>query len=454
MGTHSTLRRMPTEIICEIFSHLSAPLKVNHAHEFPWYLGQICSQWRTLFLSMQSAFWQEIEIDWLRPVHDSHIQRSYSERIEEIFTFFLNCTRAEPFSFTLFRCGYSKHENSSARWILHALLEHSRQWDQVHIVLELPEVRLLCAAKGRLTHLKRLELIVFDPDNYQHDDVSLPQTVCNLFHDAPLLTHVIIPQISNWKLNWSSLTVLDLRSASIDNVGPMFNVLRETINLVKLAVNPTFMWYGMQMDNEVSTNGLIHLPRLKCLSLKGVELLIALEVPTLQRLKITFYDDDDPEIEDAGIMVAFLSRSRLRLDTFITELAKGATIKEVLPYMPDLENLIFRKTGELADVFDWLAERSEPRISCLTVLSAFNDESVLEHEDLKALHDMVVRRNPPGDVRNLPSPPKLFLQAPEEVGEALERLKSLCVDRAIRLQFVNVSGDSRFDVNEYIDKFQ
>jgi hypothetical protein len=99
MGTFS--RRMPPEIIREIFSHVfSSPLKIGHASQFPWYLGQICSQWRTLFFSMQSVFWRKIEINHLPYC-------CVSERVDAIITFSLNRTRVEPFSFTVSLCSRS-----------------------------------------------------------------------------------------------------------------------------------------------------------------------------------------------------------------------------------------------------------------------------------------------------------------------------------------------------------
>ena len=61
MASMATL--VPAEIIHEIFSCLSSPLLPLEPHEFPWYLGQICSEWRAIFLSMQAHFWNEIEIE-------------------------------------------------------------------------------------------------------------------------------------------------------------------------------------------------------------------------------------------------------------------------------------------------------------------------------------------------------------------------------------------------------
>lgn len=90
---------------------------------------------------MQPVFWREIEMDChrLRPVYNNDNYnglglRSCSSRIDEILTLFLNRTRAELLSFTLFQSSrHSLQKNYDVRRIIQALLEHSRQWDRVSI---------------------------------------------------------------------------------------------------------------------------------------------------------------------------------------------------------------------------------------------------------------------------------------------------------------------------------
>lgn len=221
--------------------------------------------------------------------------------------------------------------------------------------MQLPDVELLCGARGHLPLLNKLELIILDhPDSILGHEF-LPRTVCDLFNDAPLLTHVALREISDWHFNWQSLSILDLDDIpEVDEDTVVFDALRETINSIKLTVGGTFSrdW----ADVEVSKHEFIHLRHLKYLSLYGTEPLIALEAPALQRLKIEFFGHGDTNLGDAGRIVAFLCRSRPRLDTFVTDRAEGASIKEVLPYMSDIENLIMRRTQGPGDVFKWLGE--------------------------------------------------------------------------------------------------
>lgn len=461
MGTYS-IRRMPPEIIREIFSHLfSLPLRASCPRDFPWYLGQICSQWRTLFFSMQSVFWREIEIDH-SPFNDkigSLGQRKSCERTDEIIIFFLNRTRGESFSFTLLEgTPYIWQQDYHVRWIVQVLLEHSRQWDQATIQLKWPEMRLLRAAKGHLPLLKKLNLSVPDddledrPPAFLAGHASLISPDLTIFRDAPLLTEVSLRKIPDWQFNWSSLTMLDLDDIPKDDHTKIFNILRETVNLVVLWISDAFSL--VTVNHEVSTKGLIQFPCLKCLYLHGMELLTALEVPALERLQVAF-DSYDNGTQDASGMIAFLSRSRPRLETFVVTGAQGATIKEVLPYMSNIENLILREMRDLRSVFKWLAERPDPRMGCLTVLDGPKYQyssiprALVQREDLEALHDMIARRNPPGDVGN-PSSQMLFLQTPDEGQGISERLKLLCRDK---VQFVNAKEEGS-NLSGYVNKFR
>ncbi|KAJ7811593.1 hypothetical protein B0H14DRAFT_2182004, partial [Mycena olivaceomarginata] len=53
-GVISPIRRLPPEIIVEIFLYLT-PRGYDEPHlasEIPWHLGHICSYWRTVALSI------------------------------------------------------------------------------------------------------------------------------------------------------------------------------------------------------------------------------------------------------------------------------------------------------------------------------------------------------------------------------------------------------------------
>lgn len=180
--------------------------------------------------------------------------------MKEIVAFFLDRTRGVPFSFAFCKKRGYPEKDYYIRPILKDLLVHSEQWDEVSIELLSTDLKLLCAAKGHLPLLKKLEIMV----PYQHTDSSVPSTVANVFEDAPLLTHVVLRVISAWrfKFNWSPLTILDFQQLNNGNFENMCSLLREAINLVELTLCNT-----CTHRPHIEGSELIHLPRLECLSI-------------------------------------------------------------------------------------------------------------------------------------------------------------------------------------------
>ena len=117
-SSHKSMPDLPIEILRQIFAYSSSSLRVRRAHEFPWYLGQVCSRWRALFFSMRSTFWKRIEINW---DNDFPRRTRFAESVKAILAFFLNRTQGAPFSFSLFRKG--DHPNMThVQWIIKDLL--------------------------------------------------------------------------------------------------------------------------------------------------------------------------------------------------------------------------------------------------------------------------------------------------------------------------------------------
>ena len=99
--------------------------------------------------------------------------------------------------------------------------------------------------------------------------------------------------------------------------------------------------------------------------------------------------------------------------------------------MPEVDKLALLRMADGADfdVFWWLAKTpmQELRFSTLYVVGWMSE---IPNEGLRALYDMIARRNPPGtDVRN-PSPKEVSISVPD--GEGVPKnLKSLCRDKGI-----------------------
>ena len=195
------------------------------------------------------------------------------------------------------------------RWIIMDLLSHSRQWEEVFIRMNpiALDLSLLRNAKGHLPLLKKLEITSSD-----HFGPEVHPSFASIFKDAPLLTHVVLGDISAWEFNWSSLTILCIIGYQND-IYKSLAILRKTVNLVELTFNDMFLYH------DVGDMGLmIHFPHLECLSIgaRGIKILTILETPALRRLEIRVNSD---EVIRAHETVDFLCRSCLKL-TLIDEL--------------------------------------------------------------------------------------------------------------------------------------
>ena len=142
------------------------------------------------------------------------------------------------------------------------------------------------------------------PPYYEGNGMVHPSFAA-IFRDTPLLTHVVVEDISMWEFNWSSLTILSMGHQK--NITKSLAILQKSVNLVDLTIN-------MFLRVPRGMHGLmIRFPRLECLSIEGVKLLTALETPALRRLEILDYDRIGDSTVTADEMVDFLCRSRLKL---------------------------------------------------------------------------------------------------------------------------------------------
>ena len=332
----------------------------------------------------------------------------------EILSFFLDCTRGAPFSFTF--GDFTKNFHGVRSMLMH-LIEYSAQWEEVSVQLQTLVVFLQCT-RGRLPLLKKLEITEATFYQLMHRGESMQGI------DAPHLTHVILWENSPLlQFNWSSLTVIRFHYTMRPE--RILAALRETINLVELTA-----------EHYMNTGGdiLINLPHLECLSVSGVGLLTVLETPALRRLKVAF--DKGPD--DAGVTSSFLRRSKIKLSTLVVKDTRAATVKEILPSAPEVNDLGLICVQDVANVFEWLAETGEREFQ-INRLSVIWHEFVIIHPDpveegLPALYDMIARRNPLDDARS-PSPKEVIIQKALRGQSVAANLKSMCRNMGVRLGF-------------------
>ncbi|KAJ7146766.1 hypothetical protein C8R44DRAFT_18505 [Mycena epipterygia] len=150
----SPLRRMPPEVLCDIFSWTLPSVNDGLWHcKFntkcsPWVLTQICSRWRATAFSTPSL-WSLVVLDYTHdhnlpsdlsayslPMVDTQIQRAQKIRVH-----FYGCTNriARP-QVEMFQC----------------LAKHSSRWEELAIQLTPDLFPLLATLSDRLQSLRRL----------------------------------------------------------------------------------------------------------------------------------------------------------------------------------------------------------------------------------------------------------------------------------------------------------
>ena len=419
---------IPMDILREVFKQSwTSPLRAHKSYEFPWYLGHVCSKWRAVFFSMRSTFWNRIEIEWY---DDSGVglKQQDAANVTEIVPFFLDCTRGAPFSVAFCtRGGYTEEDTDyDILPTLVDLINCSEQWEEVSIKLLSTHLVFLCATKGCLSQLKKLEIDVKNEYEYEDAFRIIPSVVTKVFEDAPILKEVVIWGFSAWKFrfNWSSLTAVTLLQQR--HCKAILAILRETINVVELTIKAS------HLDPNDERSELIHLPHLERLYIDNVTLLAVLETPSLQQLRIdfaflSFYDD-------GGIIAsAFLRRCGNKLSTIVIYRGPLGVVKDILLSAPELDQLALFDVTMIGDPFKWMAGTGmQVRFNTLRV-SWDRDWS----PGLGPLHDLIACRNPPNDKESL-SPKELFIHMSKMDHDESEaaNLESLCRDRGIRFGFV------------------
>ncbi|KAF8339254.1 hypothetical protein F5887DRAFT_476182 [Amanita rubescens] len=128
----SVASRAPVEILSEIFLFLrDKPIALHdltnsvHFGEFPWAVGQVCSRWRSIFLSYP-ALWSSLSlydhICWKPPP-----SVAYVAEMNRRTAFYLKRSKQHPLTITV----QASNSIFSTIWI--TLLSHSNRWQKVDL---------------------------------------------------------------------------------------------------------------------------------------------------------------------------------------------------------------------------------------------------------------------------------------------------------------------------------
>lgn len=226
----SPVKELPNEIISRIFeqyAHGPCPDPTYAINRQPWYLGHICSRWRTVALATPNL-WNYFVIDI-----DEYAEGN--RRSLEIAQHLLARTKKAPVS-----CLVSRREASMAsiQCAFEILSDHTKRLhyleidgiDGISSLTELSEVPF--------SVLGAVKLACYPLGEASTNRVS-PQSPITLFNDTPLLRRIrlstspgwVDPDLMCFRLPWNQLTHLHIAKFELITFHAIHAVLTECPNL-------------------------------------------------------------------------------------------------------------------------------------------------------------------------------------------------------------------------------
>ncbi|KAJ7722239.1 hypothetical protein B0H14DRAFT_3170192 [Mycena olivaceomarginata] len=284
MASAPPIAMIPPELLCNIFTLGMPPVKIGEMtvipategciFQDPWILGgprvlgQVCSLWRAVALSLPSI-WTSITVFSTTTPHEfslltTQLVRTAQEPLDVHIRFTSRLRTWERYSdeFHLF---------------LVTLVSHSRRWRTLHLQFDIhqrPYVAFNALGPGTLPILQEL---VFSGPGLNHINEY------NFFKDAPALRRVVLGTrgmslVGNIALPWTQLTTY---KATYLDAASHFRYLAVAINLVDCDLD-----CGGSPHDDIRLHNAVILPRLCRLAVSHPVLLVALSAPALQSLYV------------------------------------------------------------------------------------------------------------------------------------------------------------------------
>ena len=322
---------MPQDVVREIFTYFGTYyLDTDIPNHFPWYLGHICSQWRTTLLSIGPRYLSvsSCEVD----VTDIRWSFKY-DRIANVVTHFLELNRGRQFDINLFYdcTGTSFHQDiwmDKVSHIFGLLAAESARWRRVNLYV-CPRAcgAALYQLKDQLPSMQSLRLTHISC-RYQDCFSDNRDTPRDIFSNTPSLTHVELSYSTwDWEFDWSNLTYLNLTFGVCQDHRPMFLSLQQAINLNTLVTH--------KITDPIDISERITLPRLESWWIFECRWLSYIKAPALQNLCISGYE------ADIDVIRLFLSESGCDLTGLTLACLNTHTSQliEILQHAPELIHL-------------------------------------------------------------------------------------------------------------------
>ncbi|KAF7345525.1 F-box domain-containing protein [Mycena venus] len=337
----SPLRRMPSEILGEIFwwTLPSIGYRINAAGfdtaQSPWLLTRISSRWRAICVSTPS-FWSRVAIDY--SITDNH--SLYSRSLAET-----QLQRAQKLKIHFYGC--EANDSHPQIQMFQLLLQYSSCWEELSLGLTAKLVPLLPAVRDRVQSLTRLWIQWFSPESQ-----SAVQSI-DCFKSASSL--VDFSAYNEYRFIPIAYPTNQLRRYQLDCPWEIHKgILKLAPNLVEVRIAISF-----DVEPWPDVRETIDLPYLRRLYVSYPEVLDYLRAPALEGLALWVGKDADnflPNVE------SFLDRSACSVRRFsLRGFPDAHTTTKMLEKIPSITELAI--TIEYSDA----SEGVDRLVSALTV---------------------------------------------------------------------------------------
>ncbi|KAJ6462158.1 hypothetical protein C8R45DRAFT_1080719 [Mycena sanguinolenta] len=274
----SPVRRIPPELICEIFDLATAESRSGPRAKPPWRLGRICRPWRQSALAHPSL-WNYIVV----PAYAMDA-RELHPKVSELENQLLRCG-----TISLDIHWSSVHTAGPNSGILDLILPRSNSWRTVSFDIdrEYSDLDWLEPIRGKLDSLEKLEVL--------HELCTFP----DVFTAAPNLYQLVLPPIGaygddsptiyqrSFPLPWEQITHYRAKC----HFAQQLDILR-----VATSVSHCALEVQQVQDFVPPATPVVILPQLRRLCLDQVGLLLPIVAPNLEELSAVYSAELIPRI--------------------------------------------------------------------------------------------------------------------------------------------------------------
>ncbi|KAK7026271.1 hypothetical protein R3P38DRAFT_2778277 [Favolaschia claudopus] len=291
-GVLSVVRRLPEDILCEIFLRtLSDEPNRRRSHlmdRSPWVLGRVCSRWRSISIGY-AKLWTQVDTELPRPLLEMQLERSAHS----------------PLSVRLL---YSDVDDCQP------LISRSNRWESANLQMGVRMLASLEPIHGQLPLLRRLKCT---------DSTGVG--TCVAFQVAPNLTTFILTGKPTLELPWAQLTRLQQRIPSMNN----FDQLDCARNLVELSLtHPVPRSLLLQRASEEAVR-VLEFPCLRKLYIEDGQFLVFMDLPALEDIYVRDTASHLRELIDRSFCSLLRVTSMDEVFDFISVLTRSPALLEL-----------------------------------------------------------------------------------------------------------------------------